>query len=53
MRKRPKILYLIFLGFLIHFSALAFTAAYDPWKGRYMITSILFLIPISTLFLKK
>lgn len=52
-RKRPLIFYLFLIGFLLHFSALAYTAAYDPWKGRYMISSIIFLIPISTLYFDR
>ena len=52
-RKKPLVYYLFLLGFLLHFSALAFTAAYDPWKGRYMISSIIFLIPISTFYFEK
>lgn len=52
-KKRDIILYIFLIGFILHFTALSFTAAYDPWKGRYMITSIIFLIPISTLLFAK
>lgn len=52
VKKRPKIYYFFFLAFLLHFGALAYTAAYDPWKGRYMISSLVFLLPISSLFFK-
>ncbi len=60
----PSILYLFFkknaavhyyfLGaFVLHFLALAYTAAYDPWKGRYMISSVVFLFPISSLLFER
>jgi hypothetical protein len=52
-KKRPNIYYLFFLAFLLHFMALAYTAAYDPWKGRYMISSLVFLLPVSSLFINK
>lgn len=39
---------LFLLAFAIHFATLAFTAAYDPWKGRYMISSAIFLFPLLT-----
>lgn len=37
---------LFLLAFAIHFATLAFTAAYDPWKGRYMISSAIYLFPL-------
>ena len=52
VKKRPTFYYFFFLAFLLHFGALAYTAAYDPWKGRYMISSLVFLLPISSLFFK-
>ncbi|MHA8049895.1 hypothetical protein V7S79_02130 [Aquirufa sp. ROCK-SH2] len=43
--------YPIFLAcFIIHLLFLSFTAAYDPWKGRYMISSSVYLLPISVYF---
>jgi hypothetical protein len=33
--------------------ALSFTAAYDPWKGRYMLSSLVYLVPIVGNFLNK
>jgi hypothetical protein len=41
------------IAFVLHFLALAFTAAYDPWKGRYMISSAVYAVPfLSLLFIK-
>ena len=37
---------LFLLAFAVHFATLAFTAAYDPWKGRYMISSAVYLFPL-------
>ena len=45
--KKPKPIFALFLAaFVLHFLALAYTAAYDPWKGRYMISSAIFLFPL-------
>jgi hypothetical protein len=33
------------LAFILHFSFLAYTAPYDPWKGRYMISSLIYIVP--------
>lgn len=41
-----SIYYYFFAAYLIHLLALSFTAAYDPWKGRYMLSSFVFIIPI-------
>jgi Dolichyl-phosphate-mannose-protein mannosyltransferase len=42
------------LAFLLHFMALSYTAPYDPWKGRYMISSAVFAVPfLSLIFLGK
>lgn len=47
--KKPNVIYGIFLCcFLLHFFSLAYSAAYDPWKGRYMISSLIYLIPFTT-----
>jgi hypothetical protein len=53
LKKRPTFYYVFFLAFVLHFLALAYTAAYDPWKGRYMISSLVFLLPISSLFFNQ
>lgn len=50
LKRRDSFNYILFGGFMIHFAALSFTAAYDPWKGRYMISSLVFLLPVSNLF---
>ncbi|RXK52260.1 glycosyltransferase family 39 protein [Aquirufa rosea] len=46
IRKPNLMASLFFLCFAIHFITLAFTAAYDPWKGRYMISSAIYLFPV-------
>lgn len=33
------------LAFMVHFLTLAYSAPYDPWKGRYMISSLIYIIP--------
>jgi len=44
--KRPKLNNGIFLlAFVVHFFILAFSAPYDPWKGRYMISSLIYIVP--------
>jgi hypothetical protein len=44
--KRPNIKIGFFLfAFIIHFLTLAYSAPYDPWKGRYMISSLIYIVP--------
>jgi len=44
--KRPSFIKGIFLSaFIIHFLLLAYSAPYDPWKGRYMISSLMYIVP--------
>jgi hypothetical protein len=44
--KRPKLNNGIFLlAFVVHFFILAYSAPYDPWKGRYMISSLIYIVP--------
>lgn len=44
--KRPNLTKGIFLiAFIFHFLSLAYTAPYDPWKGRYMISSLIYIVP--------
>ena len=44
--KRPNLNIGIFIFcFILHFLSLAYTAPYDPWKGRYMISSLIFIVP--------
>jgi len=33
------------LAFILHFLTLAYSAPYDPWKGRYMISSLIYIVP--------
>lgn len=33
------------LAFIVHFLTLAYSAPYDPWKGRYMISSLIYIVP--------
>ncbi|MEY2792030.1 MAG: hypothetical protein RJA76_22 [Bacteroidota bacterium] len=52
--KNRKQISLFLLGcFIIHFLILSFTAAYDPWKGRYMQSSFVFLLPIGGILIEK
>ncbi len=53
IRRAKKYNYYLLIAFLLHFLALAFTAAYDPWKGRYMISSVVFLYPITHIYFQK
>lgn len=46
LRKSDSVYYYFFIAFLLHLLALSFTAAYDPWKGRYMLSTLVFIIPI-------
>ncbi len=44
--KRPNFIKGIFLSaFILHFIILAYSAPYDPWKGRYMISSLIYIVP--------
>ena len=51
--KTESIYTYFFMAFFLHLLALSFTAAYDPWKGRYMLSSLVYLIPIVGNFLHK
>jgi hypothetical protein len=39
----PKGIFL--MAFILHFITLAYSAPYDPWKGRYMISSLIYIVP--------
>jgi hypothetical protein len=41
--------YILAIAFVLHFMALSFTAAYDPWKGRYMISTAVYAVPFLSL----
>jgi hypothetical protein len=41
--------YVLAIAFVLHFLALSFTAAYDPWKGRYMISTAVYAVPFLSL----
>ena len=44
--KKPDLTKGIFLiAFILHFLLLAYSAPYDPWKGRYMISSLIYIVP--------
>lgn len=45
--------YVLGIAFVLHFIALSFTAAYDPWKGRYMISTAVYAVPFLTLLFEK
>ena len=47
---KSKVIYpLLAISFLLHFAALAYTAPYDPWKGRYMISTAVYGVPLLAL----
>lgn len=46
LRRSKSVYYFFLAAFLLHMLALSFTAPYDPWKGRYMLSSLVFIIPI-------
>ncbi len=50
---RKHLSLILLSGFILHFLLLSFTAAYDPWKGRYMQSSFVFLIPIGGILIEK
>ena len=44
--RRPNFIKGFFLSaFILHFLILAYSAPYDPWKGRYMISSLIYIVP--------
>ncbi len=44
--RSPNFIKGIFLSaFILHFLILAYSAPYDPWKGRYMISSLIYIVP--------
>ncbi len=45
-RNTNKIFRYFFAAYILHMIALSYTAAYDPWKGRYMLSSLIYLIPL-------
>lgn len=47
--KAKAVYYYLGIAFTLHFIALCYTAAYDPWKGRYMISSAIFAVPFLAL----
>lgn len=42
---RSKVHVFLGIAFVLHFFALSFSAAYDPWKGRYFQNTAVFAIP--------
>jgi hypothetical protein len=48
--KKKKILLMFLVAYFIHLLFLSYTAAYDPWKGRYMISSSIYLFPVAMYF---
>ncbi|MEY4384499.1 MAG: hypothetical protein RI995_2041 [Bacteroidota bacterium] len=52
-RCNKSILIGLVVAFLLHLMAISFTAPYDPWKGRYMQSSFVFLLPLSGLIIEK
>jgi hypothetical protein len=52
-KRSDKIFKYFLVAYIFHVLALSFTAAYDPWKGRYMLSSLVFLLPIVGNFLHQ
>lgn len=53
-KSKTEVIYkYFFVAFVLHMLALSFTAAYDPWKGRYMLSSLVYVIPIVGNFLNQ
>ncbi len=46
IKRSKSIYYYFFVAFLLHMLALSYTAPYDPWKGRYMLSTLIFIIPL-------
>lgn len=44
-----KAYYVLGIAFVFHFLALSFSAPYDPWKGRYMISTAVYAVPFLAL----
>ncbi|MFN8356500.1 MAG: glycosyltransferase family 39 protein [Spirosomataceae bacterium] len=42
---RSRVHVFLAIAFLLHFAALSFSAAYDPWKGRYFQNTAVFAVP--------
>ncbi|MFC0183595.1 Dolichyl-phosphate-mannose-protein mannosyltransferase [Pseudarcicella hirudinis] len=51
IRSKPH----VFLGiaFILHFMALSYSAPYDPWKGRYFISTSVYAVPFLILLFTK
>jgi Dolichyl-phosphate-mannose-protein mannosyltransferase len=50
--RQGKAYYILGIAFILHFMALSYTAAYDPWKGRYMLSTAVYGVPfLSLLFM--
>jgi hypothetical protein len=47
--KGGKAYYVLGIAFVFHFLALSFSAPYDPWKGRYMISTAVYAVPFLAL----
>ncbi|NBB29292.1 glycosyltransferase family 39 protein [Cellulophaga sp. BC115SP] len=47
--RRGIAFYVLAVAFCLHFAALSFTAPYDAWKGRYMISTAVYAVPLVTL----
>ena len=47
--RKGKAYFILGIAFVLHFMALSYTAAYDPWKGRYMISTAVYAVPFLSL----
>jgi Dolichyl-phosphate-mannose-protein mannosyltransferase len=50
---RSKVHLFLAIAFCLHLAALSFSAAYDPWKGRYFQNTAVFAIPFLALIFDK
>ncbi len=50
---KSEVHYFFAIAFILHLLALSFSAAYDPWKGRYFQSTAIFIIPFLTLLFTK
>lgn len=44
--KEDRLVFYLLIGAFLHFLTLAYTAPYDPWKGRYMQSTAVFAFPV-------
>lgn len=50
---RSDVHFVLGIAFVLHFAALSFSAAYDPWKGRYFQNTAVFAVPFLLLLFTR